>query len=89
MTVEQARGVVPEVVRRWWVSECVRDDGLDVRAKRVLTFVVGVGNHSKAGQARLGPAVVKVVRGMGGRVVDESKARGQVMVVGLAEGAVV
>jgi DNA-nicking Smr family endonuclease len=59
VTVAQAVKIAKERTTRWWVEAKPDEKGRGVRPFRIVT---GLGRHSKGGEAKLAPAVTKMLQ---------------------------
>jgi DNA-nicking Smr family endonuclease len=59
VTVAQAVRIAKERTTRWWVETKPDEKGRGVRPFRIVT---GLGRHSKGGEAKLAPAVTKMLQ---------------------------
>lgn len=89
VTVQQALKIVRERVTQWWVradpggaygSDLYGSRGGNRVARKPFRVVTGVGRHSKGGEAKLGPAVEKMLEREKWNI---TKATGEILVWGV------
>ncbi|KAA8894400.1 hypothetical protein FN846DRAFT_417610 [Sphaerosporella brunnea] len=77
VTVAQAVKIAKERTTRWWVETPPDEKGRGVKPFRIVT---GLGRHSKGGEAKLAPAVMKMLQREKWHIVV---GRGEIFVYGV------
>lgn len=86
VTVQQAVKIAREWVTRWWVEARIKEERkgrVNMNQVKPLVIVTGQGRHSKDGEAKVGPAVGKMLDREGWRWRSEGGNTGVLMVYGV------